>query len=106
MLLAVFQELFTWIMLLIILLNISQRKFPRTEKKRKATILLAVDFLVVYSIIAILSATALPMWLGWVCVAIGIIIPIVFLPFSVLAFQDALLKMRAKARLQPYRRIR
>lgn len=78
MLLAVFQELFTWIMLLIILLNISQRKFPRTEKKRKATILLAVDFLVVYSIIAILSATALPMWLGWVCVAIGIIIPIVF----------------------------
>lgn len=78
MLLAVFQELFTWIMLLIILLNISQRKFPRTEKKRKATILLAVDFLVVYSIIAILSATDLPMWLGWVCVAIGIIIPIVF----------------------------
>ena len=78
MLLAVFQELFTWIMLLIILLNISQRKFPRTEKKRKATILLAVDFLVVYSIIAILSATTLPMWLGWVCVAIGIIIPIVF----------------------------
>lgn len=27
-------------------------------------------------------------------------------PFSVLAFQDALLKMREKARLQPYRRIR
>ena len=85
MLLNIFQELFTWIMLLIILLNISQRKYPRTEKKRKATILLAVDFLVVYTILALLAALSLPMWLGWIAVAAGIVLPIVlhrqFWPF-------------------------
>lgn len=65
-------------MLFIILLNISQRKYPRTERKRKATILIAVDFLVVYSLVAISSIYALPSWVGWACLVLGIAAIIIF----------------------------
>lgn len=78
MLLNVFQELFTWVMLFIILLNISQRKFPHTDKKRKATILFAVDFLVVYTLIALVSIWKLPSWVGFIFPVLGIIAIIVF----------------------------
>ena len=78
MLLNVFQELFTWVMLLIILLNISQRKFPRTEKKRKATILIAVDFLIVYTLIACTSIWKLPTWVGFIWPVLGIACIIIF----------------------------
>ena len=78
MLLNVFQELFTWVMLFIILLNISQRKFPHTDKKRKATILIAVDFLVVYTLIALVSIWKLPSWVGFIFPVLGIIAIIVF----------------------------
>ncbi len=78
MLLNVFQELFTWLMLFIILINISQRKFPGSDKKRKATILIAVDFLVIYTLIAMISIWNLPQWLSWLCLAAGIAVPIIF----------------------------
>lgn len=78
MLLNVFQELFTWMMLFIILINISQRKFPRSEGKRKATILIAVDFLVVYTFIALTSIWNLPQWVGWIFPILGIIVIVVF----------------------------
>lgn len=78
MLLNVFQEFFTWVMLFIILLNISQRKFPHTEKKRKATILIAVDFLVVYTCIAMTSIWKLPEWVGWIFPVLGIAVIIIF----------------------------
>ncbi len=78
MLLNIFEELFTWMMLFIILLNISQRKFPHTDKKRKATILIAVDFLVVYTFVALTSIWSLPAWLGWVFPVLGIAAIIIF----------------------------
>ena len=78
MLLNVFQEFFTWVMLFIILLNISQRKFPHTEKKRKATILIAVDFLVVYTCIAMTSIWKLPEWVGLIFPVLGIAVIIIF----------------------------
>ena len=65
-------------MLFIILLNISQRKFPHTDKKRKATILIAVDFLVVYTLIALVSIWKLPSWVGFIFPVLGIIAIIVF----------------------------
>lgn len=65
-------------MLFIILLNISQRKYPRTEKKRKATILIAVDFLVVYTFIALSSIWNLPEWVGWIFPVLGIVAIIIF----------------------------
>ncbi len=78
MLLNIFEELFTWLMLFIILLNISQRKFPRTEKKRKATILIAVDFLVIYTLIALTTIWGLPEWVGWLFPVLGIAVIIIF----------------------------
>ena len=74
----VFQELFTWLMLFIILLNISQRKFPNTEKKRKATILIAVDFLIVYTLVALVAIWKLPEWISWIFPVLGIAAIIVF----------------------------
>ena len=65
-------------MLLIILLNISQRKFPRTEKKRKATILIAVDFLIVYTLVACTSIWKLPTWVGFIWPVLGIVAIIIF----------------------------
>ena len=78
MLVNVFQELFTWLMLFIILLNISQRKFPNTEKKRKATILIAVDFLIVYTLVALVAIWKLPEWISWIFPVLGIAAIIVF----------------------------
>ncbi len=78
MLVNVFQELFTWLMLFIILLNISQRKFPNTEKKRKATILIAVDFLIVYTLVALVAIWKLPEWVSWIFPVLGIAAIIVF----------------------------
>ena len=59
-------------------MNISQRKFPHTDKKRKATILIAVDFLVVYTLIALVSIWKLPSWVGFIFPVLGIIAIIVF----------------------------
>ena len=78
MLLNAFQELFTWLMLFIILLNVSQRKYPATDRKRRATLLLAVDFLVIYTLIALGAVWKLPEWTGWIFLALGIIVPIIF----------------------------
>ena len=47
MLESLFNEFFSWIMLFVILLNISQRKIPHSDGKRKASLLIAVDFLII-----------------------------------------------------------
>ena len=78
MLQNIFQELFTWLMLFVILLNISQRKFPHSEKKRKATILIAVVFLVIYALVAMSAIWKLPPWLDFIYVAAGIAAIIIF----------------------------
>ncbi len=78
MLLYIFEELFTWLMLFIILLNISQRKFPRSDAKRKATLLIAVDFLAVYALTALVSIWQLPPWMDLICLAIGIAAAVIF----------------------------
>ena len=78
MLLNFFYEFFTWIMLFVILLNISQRKIPHSDDKRKATLLIAVDFLVIYVLVVMCSSLSLPPWAEWVCLAIGLIIPVIF----------------------------
>lgn len=73
-----FYEFFSWIMLFVILLNISQRKIPHSDKKRKATLLIAVDFLIVYVLVILCSMFALPSWTEWICLALGIAVPAVF----------------------------
>ena len=78
MLQSFFNEFFTWIMLFVILLNISQRKIPRSDGKRKATLLIAVDLLAVYVLVIMCAIYSLPGWTEWACLALGIVIAIIF----------------------------
>ena len=78
MILELFNKAFTWIMLFIILINLSQRKIPRTVRKSRATLLIAVDLLVLYSLLLAISSWSLPSYLEWVAVIIAIITLIIF----------------------------
>ena len=78
MLLDFFYEFFTWIMLFVILINISQRKIPDSDNKRRATLLLAVVFLIIYVMVIMCSTFALPTWTQWASLAIGLIVIAIF----------------------------
>ena len=78
MLLDFFYEFFTWIMLFVILINISQRKIPDSDNKRKATLLLAVVFLIIYVMVIMCSTFSLPTWTQWASLALGIAVIAIF----------------------------
>lgn len=78
MVLNFFAEFFTWIMLFVILLNISQRKIPHSDGKRKATLLLAVLFLAVYVVLVLRLQWNLLSWTEWIFIAILIAVIIIF----------------------------
>ena len=78
MVLNFFAEFFTWIMLFVILLNISQRKIPHSENKRRATILLAVLFLAVYVMLVLRMQWNLPSWTEWLLIAALFAVIIIF----------------------------
>ena len=78
MVLDFFYDFFTWIMLFVLLLNIQQRKYRHSVKKRRASILLAADWLGVYVLLILRKQFELPEWTEWVCVVIGVIFIIIF----------------------------
>ena len=78
MLLDFFYEFFTWIMLFVILINISQRKIPDSDNKRRATLLLAVVFLIIYVMVIMCSTFSLPTWTQWASLALGIAVIAIF----------------------------
>ena len=78
MVLNFFAEFFTWIMLFVILLNISQRKIPHSDGKRKASLLIAVDFLIIYVLVIMCSTFSLPGWTEWAALALGIAVIVIF----------------------------
>lgn len=87
MVLNVFSKAFTWVMLFVIILNLSQRKIPHSAKKRRATLLWASDFLLLYILLIVRDYFKWPSWLEWVMVAITIL-PIaifhkIFWPFRI-----------------------
>ena len=73
-----FYEFFSWIMLFVILLNISQRKIPHSDGKRKASLLIAVDFLIIYVLVIMCSTFSLPGWTEWAALALGIAVIVIF----------------------------
>ncbi len=78
MLLNFFSASFTWIMLFILLLNMQQRKYPYSAKKRRAVLLLAALYLTVYMILIVFNTAKLPSWTQWLALAIGVVLLVIF----------------------------
>ncbi len=86
MVLDYFSRFYEFLLFIVIILNIFQRKLPHTEAKRRAPLFWAVDFLAVYFLLILRQSKALPEWLDYLFIVLGIAIGIVFhkkfLPFK------------------------
>ena len=71
--LALFGEAFTFLMILILLMNIEQRKMKRSNDKRRAILLLASWYLTVYIVLIAIEHFAIPPVAEYVALAIGIL---------------------------------
>ena len=78
MVLGFFYDFFSWIMFLVIILNIQQRKYRHSFAKRRATLILAVDWLSVYVLLILRKQFGLPEWTEWLCVGLGLGVIIIF----------------------------
>lgn len=65
-------------MLLVILINIQQRRYPHASKKRKATLLYAVMYMAIFLLLIFREHFLLPAWLEWPILAAGILTMIIF----------------------------
>lgn len=73
-----FADNFMWILMFVLLINISQRKLDHSEKKRFATIYIAALLLLYNVLIVIVLMRKLPTYLGYVAIIIPITIAIIF----------------------------
>ena len=78
MILQFFTKIFDYIMLLVIVLNISLRKFRDGQKKRFSTILVALIILGVYFLLILIDWLALPSFLEYVALASGLAVAVIF----------------------------
>lgn len=78
MLLKFFNESFTWVMILILLVNMQQRKYPNSNKKKKAVLVIGSLYLTVYILIILTGTTGLPIWTEWIALAVGILLFVIF----------------------------
>ena len=76
--LALFGEAFTFLMILILLMNIEQRKMKRSNDKRRAILLLASWYLTVYIVLIAIEHFAIPPVAEYVALAIGILMLYIF----------------------------
>ena len=76
----------TWIIVFVLLLNMSQRKIPNTNRKRQATIYLAILFLLFYIGVIVVDTNKAPEWIiyiiGVAVIALGIIFRSKVWPFT------------------------
>ncbi len=78
MILKILNKAFTWLMLFAIVLNINQRKYQRGDKKRRATLLIAFDIVMLYMLLILREHFALPSFIDWILLALAILIPVIF----------------------------
>ena len=78
MVLDFFSTVFNWIMLLVILVNIQQRRYPLASAKRMATLLMAVFYMFVFILLILRAQFSLPEWMEWPILAIGIALLVIF----------------------------
>ncbi len=72
MLMRFFNETFTWVMILIVLVSMQQRKHRRSAKKRKAILAIGFIYLAVYVLAILRVSTNLPVWTDWIVASAGI----------------------------------
>lgn len=73
-----FADNFMWILMFVLLVNISQRKLDHSEKKRFATIYIAALLLIYNVLIIIVLMRGLPTYLGYVALIVPISLGIIF----------------------------
>ena len=65
-------------MILVLLINMQQRKYQYGGKKKKAVLVIGCLYLTVYILVIIAGTTGLPAWTEWIALAIGLILFIIF----------------------------
>ena len=78
MILNIFSRIFDYVMILLIVLNLSLRKYRDGQNKRFSTILIALIFLGVYFLLIFVDWLKLPSWCEYVSLGIGVILFVVF----------------------------
>ena len=78
MLLNFFNESFTWVMILILLVNMQQRKYRHGNRKKKAVLVIGSLYLTIYILVILTGTTGLPAWTEWIALAISLILFIIF----------------------------
>lgn len=78
MILNIFSRIFDYVMILLIVLNLSLRKYRDGQNKRFSTILIALIFLGVYFLLIFVDWLKLPSWCEYVSLGIGVILLVVF----------------------------
>ena len=77
MILNIFSRIFDYVMILLIVLNLSLRKYRDGQNKRFSTILIALIFLGVYFLLIFVDWLKLPSWCEYVSLGIGVILLVV-----------------------------
>ena len=70
MILTILNKAFTWLMLFVILLNINQRKYKSGNNKRRATLLIAFDILMLYLLLILRDHYKLPSFVDYILLAV------------------------------------
>lgn len=78
MILNIFSRIFDYVMILLIVLNLSLRKCRDGQNKRFSTILIALIFLGVYFLLIFVDWLKLPSWCEYISLGIGIVLFVVF----------------------------
>ena len=78
MILNIFSRIFDYVMILLIVLNLSLRKYRDGQNKRFSTILIALIFLGVYFLLIFVDWLKLPSWCEYISLGIGVILLVVF----------------------------
>ena len=78
MILNIFSRIFDYVMILLIVLNLSLRKYRDGQNKRFSTILIALIFLGVYFLLIFVDWLNLPSWCEYISLGIGVILLVVF----------------------------
>ena len=78
MILNIFSRIFDYVMILLIVLNLSLRKYRDGQNKRFSTILIALIFLGVYFLLIFVDWLILPSWCEYISLGIGVVLFVVF----------------------------
>ena len=78
MILNIFSRIFDYVMILLIVLNLSLRKYRDGQNKRFSTILIALIFLGVYFLLIFVDWLKLPSWCEYISLGIGVVLFVVF----------------------------